>query len=130
MPRVTDMTAHDAKLRLEALGLEVRVEGGEDTVKAQLPVVNSTIAVGSEVVLYAGADRPVDPVKVPNLVGKSARQAMAALEKSGLFMKTSGASPSSSSVEVTTQSVSADEEVPYGSIVQVTLVDTSNLGQY
>ena len=57
-------------------------------------------------------------------------QAQQALESRGLFMRTSGAQATSSSIVVSQQSVAYGEEVPYGTVIEVTMIDSSNLGNY
>jgi len=130
MPKVKGRTVEEAKAILEAAGLGVRVVGDGADVTAQLPGVNTVIAADSQVILYAGEEIPEEPAIVPDLYGMTVKQARSALEKAGLFMKTSGASPGVRGVVVSTQSVSAGSEAVYGSVVRVTLLDNSNLGRY
>jgi len=130
MPKVTEKTVEEASDALRSLGLAVRVVGDGDTVTDQLPYANAEIAAGTEVILYAGEAVPDRTATVPNLYGMTVRNAQRALARAGLFMDTSGALPLSDSVAVSTQYIAAGEEVPYGTVVEVTLVDKSNLGVY
>ncbi|MBQ3404866.1 MAG: PASTA domain-containing protein, partial [Oscillospiraceae bacterium] len=66
----------------------------------------------------------------PSLYGMSVSEARATLAEYGLFLDTSGASPTDSSVTVSTQSANSGSEIPYGSVIEVTLVSNSSLGRY
>ncbi len=126
--KLTDKTVTDAVAEAENQGLTAKVVGTGETVTSQLPAYGTQIAAGSEIILYAGEERSTDMVTVPDLRGMTTSQAKQKLQALGLFMSTSGAIPSSAaSVEM--QSIDAGEEVQYGTIVEVTLVDKSNLGE-
>ncbi|MGM9521730.1 MAG: penicillin-binding transpeptidase domain-containing protein [Oscillospiraceae bacterium] len=130
VPRVLDSTVESARSTLEELGLSVRVVGEGSTVTDQLPSAGAEIAAGSQVIIYADGEKNTDEVSVPNLYGMTVSQARAALQDKGLFLNTSGASPTSSSVIVSRQSIESGDTVPYGTVIEVTLVDNSNLGSY
>ncbi len=129
MTRLIDLSVEAAQEVVEAQGLTVRVVGDGETVTGQLPSAGAEVAAGSQIVLYAGADREYGTVQVPDLYGMTVKEARNALQEVGLFMNTSGASPTSSGVVVAMQSFSKDETVPYGAVIEVTLVDKSNLGE-
>jgi stage V sporulation protein D (sporulation-specific penicillin-binding protein) len=130
MPKVVGSTVEEATTALENRGFTVRVVGDGETVTDQLPSANMSIASSSSVIIYAGGEKKTDEVTVPNLNGMTFDQAKRALANVGLFMDTSGALPTSSSIIVSRQSVASGEQVEYGSIISVTLVDKSSLGYY
>jgi stage V sporulation protein D (sporulation-specific penicillin-binding protein) len=130
IPRLIDCTLSQASSAVEELGLTIRIVGDGTTVVDQVPAVGAEVAAGSEVIVYTEGEKPDNEVAVPNLYGMTISQARAALKEVGLFLDTSGASPTSSDVVVSRQSVSTGTYVQYGSVIEVTLVDNSNLGQY
>ena len=77
-----------------------------------------------------GEEASEEMVTVPNLYGMTMSQARSALQDRGLFMSTSGAQPTDSNIVVSQQSVASGEEVPYGTGIEVTMIDSSNLGNY
>ena len=102
--------------------------GDGATVTDQTPVGGSIIPGNATVILYMGAEKPTDKKTVPDVVGKTAEQANAALTNAGLIMKVTGAATSSSgNVFAISQSVAAGSEVAAGTVVTVQLGDNSVL---
>ena len=130
VPKLVDKSIEDAKQLLKKQGLTVRVVGDGAAVTGQLPAANVSIAPGSQVILYAGTEKPANTVTVPELYGKSFANAKKALEDAGLFVKSGGTLSTTANAVVSTQSVKKGEQVPAGSVVEVTLVDGSILGHY
>lgn len=130
MPYVTGNSVDGAKAELESLGLSVKVVGEGDKVTDQLPLSNYEIAAGTEVIIYAGQEKPEQTVAVPDIKGLSVSSAKERLASVGLFLDTSGASPINSGVIVSTQSIVSGTEVAYGTVVEATLIDPSNQGRY
>jgi len=123
VPRVTARTPEDAIALLAAQGFEHRIIGDGETVTGQLPAPNAYVASGSEVLLYAGEEVPRNQVLAPYLSGLNYTQAKEMLEGRGLFIRTVGAPKSDDKALVSVQSITMGREVPYGSIVEVTLID-------
>ena len=119
-----------AREKAKELGLALREVGTGDTVTAQLPVAGAQIAAGSQMIVYLGEQAPQETVVVPDLTGKTVTAARNQLQNLGLYLDTSGASPAASGVKVASQAVEPGTEVPYGAVINVTLVDNSNLGFY
>jgi stage V sporulation protein D (sporulation-specific penicillin-binding protein) len=130
VPRVTDKSVADATAALESEGFKVKVVGSGETVTAQLPNANVSVAPGSQIILYAGVDKPGGMVTMPELYGKSYQDAKKALESQGLFIKSGGTLSTTKNAVVSTQSVPKNEQTPAGTVVEVTLVDKSILGHY
>lgn len=130
VPKLVGKTVEDARLLLKKQGLTARVVGDGEAVTTQLPAANVSVAPGSQVILYAGTEKPSNMVTVPELYGKSFKDARKALEDAGLFIKSGGTLMSTATAVVSTQSVKKGEQVPIGSVVEVTLVDESILGHY
>lgn len=130
VPKLIDKTIEEAARIIEKEGLTVRIVGEGDTVTAQLPSVNITVAPGSQVILYAGGEKPDEMITVPDLYGKSYSDAKKALENAGLFIKSGGTLSTSSNVVVSIQSAPKNTQLPIGSVVEVTLVDENILGYY
>ena len=130
VPRLVDLSISDATAKAAEKGLGVRTVGDGDTVTGQLPAANAEVTAGTEIILYAGETAPEDEVTVPNLKGMSVTKARQTLADKGLYLDTSGASPSNDGAAVSSQSVQEGETVKYGSVIKVFLADGSNIGQY
>ena len=130
VPALKNKTVTDASDNLNKLGLEVKIVGTGDTVTDQLPKANAEVAAGTTVILYAGEAVPEKEVTVPNVYGLTVGAARDKLELNGLYLDTSGASPTDSSVVVSYQSAEAGSTADYGSVIQVTLVANTELGRY
>jgi len=129
VPRVTGHSLEEATLMLENQGYEYTVIGDGSTVTAQLPARNAFVASGTQVKIYAGEEVPRHPVVVPVLSGMTYSQARQALEERGLFIRTGGTPKSDTAALVSVQSISAGREVQYGSIVEVTLLNSQVVEQ-
>lgn len=124
VPNVRSATVEDATAQLEALGFQVAVDGVGETVTDQAPVGNQKVTSGSKIILYAGTEKPSALVTVPNMIGKSYRAAIQYFEAFGLCVKTAGVLPSdSNTIVVQRQSIDAGEQVPYGTVIEIGLID-------
>lgn len=133
VPYVQGKGIDEATATLKDSGFAVRVEGDGDAVANQMPAAGATVISGTEVIIYVGeSEKPTDQVAVPDVSSMTYAEAKGALEGSGLYLKTSGASISVSGVTVSKQSVAAGEQVARGTVIEVTLIDSSasNLGRY
>lgn len=129
MPRFVGMTLAEARSEAEKMGLSARVVGEEGTVTSQLPAAGAEVAAGTEVIFYAGPKTETGMVPVPKLYGMTVSQARNALQSVGLFLNTSGASPTEEGVVVAIQSIEEGAAVRYGAVIEVTLVDKKNIGE-
>ena len=87
------------------------------------------IAAGSKVILYLGEEPEAEEVVVPNISGLSYPEAVRRLGSSGLYArKASGVS--GAGAVVGTQYTEAGAKVPYGSVVEVALIEASGQGEY
>ena len=123
LPKITNKSVEEATELLQEMGFEVKVIGDGDTVTGQLPAQNAHIASGVTVKIYAGEETPSETVVVPQLSAKTYSSAKQALEERGLFIRTAGAPKSDKKVVVSVQSIPAGQEISYGSVVEVTLID-------
>jgi stage V sporulation protein D (sporulation-specific penicillin-binding protein) len=130
MPVVKGKTVDDAVGTLEALGLKVIVKGEGTSVTDQLPMNNSEVAAGTTVIIYTEGTKDTDMEPVPNINNMTVDEAVRALGEVGLYLDTSGASPTNKKVVVSSQSVVPGEMVEYGTVIEATLADNSNLGRY
>ncbi|MCL2080219.1 MAG: penicillin-binding transpeptidase domain-containing protein [Oscillospiraceae bacterium] len=125
MPRVVGQGIDEAGEILRQNGFTYTLIGEGAIVANQLPAPNTSIASGTNVFLYTdGDDAPRDTVTVPALYGMSYNQARTALAEQGLFIRTTGAPKTDGKSRVSVQSISAGREVMYGSVVEVTLIDS------
>ncbi len=125
VPDLTGLTVEEAKEQLAAMGLSFRTYGAGTTVTMQLPAANSVVAAQSQIVLYADATPPDEMTEVPDLTGLTYDIARQRLGYEALFINTSSHSVTDSqSVVVSRQSVEPGTKVPYGTVIEVGLVDT------
>jgi len=124
VPNVRSESVSEAETRLADMGFRVTVLGEGTTVTDQAPVGNVKVAAGSGVILYAGAEKPTELVAVPDMIGKTYKAAKQYFEAFGLFVRTAGVMPSNSNhIVVQRQSVAPGENVAWGSIIEIGLID-------
>lgn len=129
VPSLYGWTEANASGALAYQGLTYITIGSGSTVTSQFPSAYSTVAAGSKVILYMGEPANDTMVTVPDLSGMSYLDAQRRLENMGLFIcKKSGLS--GSELVVGTQYTDAGTQVAYGSVIEVALVDESNMGEY
>ena len=98
--------------------------GTGSVITAQYPAAYSTIASGSKVILYMGETPEDTMVTLPDLSNMTYIEAQRRLENMGLFITYKSGTPGEG-VVVGMQSTPAGEQVPYGSVIEVSLVDKS-----
>ncbi len=130
VPNLKRMTIEEAEKALEDQRLSVRVVGDGNTVSDQLPSAGQKVAAGSQVVLYAGEKIPTEMVTVPDLHGESYYWARIILDNYGLYIYSTGAPSISDDAFVQIQTIEPGKQVKYGSVIGVTLVDSSTLGNF
>ena len=121
VPELTEKMLEEAQSTLIDLGLKARIVGEGDTVLAQVPAANSTIPYGGTVILYTDETELEETVKVPNVLGRTSRQANATLLNAGLNIKIVGSFDENVQTQVVAQSPMPDEEVVPGTVVTVTV---------
>ena len=129
VPRVIGKSLAEAAASVTEAGFTYRTVGEGDTVTAQLPRSGSTIAADSELVLYMGEEPGDETITMIDLTGLNYETARIRAGWSGLYIKGEGAILGGSSL-ITRQSIDAGEEVSVGTVVTVSLSDSSNLGRY
>lgn len=131
VPSIKDMSLSEAQAAISKAGFTYRVIGEGNTVTNQLPAANSVIAAGSQVIIYCGTDPSAQNETMPDLTGLTYSVARQQLGGYALYIRaTGGAITDPSSVVVTKQSVDAGAQVEHGKVIEVTVVDISNLGRY
>lgn len=120
VPNVEYYELDEAAKTLEDLGLEVKVMGEGDTVKAQIPA-SVKVESGSSVVLYTEDNPEYETVIVPNLKGLTKEQAKNTLADYGLNLTAEGSgSDEENAYAKDDQSVEAGKRVPMGTAISVT----------
>ena len=129
VPNLSGWGQNDAISALAYEKLDYEFVGSGPTVTAQSPEPWTVIATGSKVILYLGEEPETGDVVVPNVSGLSYPEAIKRLGSSGLFArKASGVS--GAGAVVGTQYTEAGEKVPFGSVVEVALIEASGQGEY
>ena len=131
MPDLTGWNRANAIGALDYQDLDYEFRGGGGTVVAQYPAAYSTVATGSKVILYTEDVPEEELVVVPDLSGMTYKEARDRLENSGLYIScSSGMTGSGDNLVVSTQSVEDGTETPYGSVIEVSIIDRDNIGDY
>ena len=122
VPDVRNKTISEAEKTLKEAGFKVKtyVDGDANTilVKEQNPKPGSSLPKNSIIVLYGEGTTTSTSVVVPDLKGMNASQATNALQTKNLNIYIEG------SGTVITQDYMANEQVPEGTIIRVTLKST------
>lgn len=125
VPDLTNMTAEEAGAALKEKNLTFRAQGTGETVTGQVPGADAVIPGGSEIILYFGEDRQETSVAVPDVIGKTAKEANRLLTGAGLYMKVIGATGDEGTIVASTQSPQAGEIVESGTVIEVEFSDLS-----
>lgn len=118
------LNVKDAEKQLKELGLTAQIQGTGDTVTAQIPAAGQSVPAGSQVILYMGEEPETRMTLVPDFTGMNRQQASDAAGKAGLYILISGNDSVDTGVVVTEQSAPKDTQVPVGTTVRLTFVDT------
>ncbi|MCL2425683.1 MAG: penicillin-binding transpeptidase domain-containing protein [Oscillospiraceae bacterium] len=124
VPRIAGWSVEDAIIVLEGQGFNYTVVGEGSAVVGQLPVRNALVVSGTTIMLFTESEPPSYQVEMPNLIGMSYQEAKQVLEQRGLFIRTGGAPRTDGNALVSVQSIPQDQEVLYGSVIEVTLINS------
>ncbi|MBE6609741.1 MAG: PASTA domain-containing protein [Ruminococcaceae bacterium] len=116
------MIVNDAKKSAEKAGIEVEIVGKGETVARQVPSKNTEINLKfGKVILYT-EETDAETVKIPNMVGRDASEAIKILTDLGLNIRINGVTDygKGACAKVVAQS-HAGEEAEKGSDVEITL---------
>ena len=132
MPMTVGKSLGEAAEMLGDAGLRYRTIGGGITVTQQLPAAGSSIAAGSQVILYLDAEISQDTETVPDLTGMTYNQARDTLSYYGIYISTRSNVTDSAAQTVSGQSLPAGTGVDHGCIIEVSLIDQDDsiLGRY
>ena len=115
------MPAAEARRAIEALGLECVVRGDGDTVQAQMPHSDVSVAVGGRVILYTGEAKAEATVSVPDVRNQTPEMALRILQQRGLNVKVDGVyNENTEGCYVDRQSIEAGMMVEPGTVITIT----------
>lgn len=132
MPSVVGLTPGKASETLKKAGLRLRYIGEGDSVTDQLPAAGVTLAAGTEVIVYRGAQPSPDLETVPDLSGMRYEEARDTLSYYGLYVQTNSPVRVNDQQRVGSQNAAPGSLRRHGTVIQVTLVsgDDTLLGKY
>ena len=132
MPMVGGLSFEEARHALDDAGLRCRRIGEGAIVTDQLPAPGITLAAGTEVIVYLGAEPSPDWEMVPDLSGMRYEDARDTLSYYGLYVRTNSPVLADRSQRVSSQNAAPGSLRRHGDVIQVTLVsgDDSLLGKY
>jgi stage V sporulation protein D (sporulation-specific penicillin-binding protein) len=90
VPDLLNLTLDEANERLEPAGLLVRLVGSGGMIRNQTPKPGARVPLHTQILVYLGEGRPGEKVTVPDLTGKTMREAGEVLGWLGLQMNVSG----------------------------------------
>lgn len=126
VPNVVGMELEAARAKLENSGFTFRTVGSGAEVTAQTPEGGAIVPNNASIVLYLGQEKDDALRAVPNVVGKTAAEANAAITNAGLIMRVTGAtSTESGNVKAISQDREEGTELAPGSVVTVRFGDSS-----
>ncbi len=121
IPLLIDLTAEDAKARLEEMGLKCELDGDGKYVNAQMPITGSVVSKGSTVLLYTEGVQQTETVMVPFVVGKTMTEANQLLADAGINYVAKGAAVDREDVKVLLQSIPGGTVVERWSVINLDL---------
>lgn len=132
MPLVLDMTLDKAASAVLDAGLTYRTIGQGDTVTNQLPYSGTSLASGSQIILYLGATPSQQVETVPELSGMTYAEARDTLSYYGIYIRTSSPVTDADKQTVSAQSIAPGALAAHGTAIEVSLVDNDEamLGRY
>lgn len=132
MPMTMGKELGEAVKLIEEADLRYRTIGSGSRVTNQLPAAGSSIAEGTQIILYLDAEISQELEQMPELYGMSYEQARDTLSYYGLYINSGTAVRDAGKQRVYSQSHPAGADIAHGSIIEVSLVDMdeSMLGRY
>lgn len=132
MPLVLDMPLDKAVSSIIDAGLGYRTIGQGSVVTNQLPYSGTSLAAGSQVILYLGEEPSTELETVPDLNGMSYAQARDVLSYYGIYIRTSSPVTDAEKQLVSAQSISPGSMTSHGTAIEVSLIsnDEAMLGKY
>ena len=121
VPDLSGVMLEEAQAQLIDLGLKARIVGEGDAVLKQVPEKEYEIPYGGTVILYTDETELAQTVEVPNVLGKTGKQANAAILNAGLNIKIEGDFADNVQTQVVSQSPQPGEMVQPGTVVTVTV---------
>ena len=120
----TGRTKEQAEKIVKQQGITAQYVGQGDSVVAQLPDAGQSVPGDGQVLLYLEEKPETTYVTVPDFTGMNRQQASDAAGKLGLYILVAGNQSLDPSVTVTAQSEPKDTQVPTGTTIRLTFVDT------
>jgi len=130
VPNLVGMTQAEAQQKVREAGLSIKINGTGEKVTAQLPAANTVVAAGSQILAYCDTDPPTAQVTMPDLSEMSYSLARQTLANYGLYIRATSPVSNAAAVTVTSQTIGAGTQVKPGTVVEVTVIDTSSQGRY
>ena len=132
-PDLSGMTEYEASAVLKDKNLSYRRVGEGATITGQIPAAGSTIPGLSEMVLYFGAEVPVDLVTVPDFTDWSLYDANILASNNGLYLLVAGVNRGADeriyNVRASHQDIAAGTQVPRGTTITVEFTDYDTAGE-
>ncbi len=123
VPYLIGQKPHEAQIKLRELGLNTEIVGKGSEILKQIPENPNKIPKGGTVILYTDDTVINSTVIVPNVVGKTAKEANQMILNAGLNIRIEGENPEGAQAVVVEQDPPADSTAEVGSLVTVRFVE-------
>lgn len=128
VPDLQDKTVSAAKATLNEMSLNCEVVGNGEIVASQVPSSGSSISKDDTIIIYTENSTTQKMTEVPDVSEMNIEQANESLTNAGLNYITTGASTDNTTALVSTQSVSAGESVPRGTVIELMFIIKDQTG--
>ncbi|GHV29836.1 stage V sporulation protein D [Clostridia bacterium] len=129
VPSLEGESVSKAKEILKKLKFKYRVSGEKEVVTGQMPTAQVRVPSGSTITLYTEAKNEINKVEVPNLIGKSVKEATEILNNKGLNVMIKSPQEMKSEkgkIIVVVQDPVAGEKVDPGKVVELEIMPSAD----
>lgn len=128
IPYIVGEGRMNAEAKLATVGINPILVGDGDKVIRQFPSSGTLIPRDGSVLIYTEKDSDDVVVKVPDVVGMSLQEANTVITNAGLNIRLSGGAVQNEKARAVSQTIKSGEEVPKGTIIEVTFVIDDETG--
>ena len=128
IPYIVGEDRMNAEAKLASSGINTILIGDGDEVIRQFPSSGTLIPRDGSVIIYTDEDSDDAMTKVPDVTGMSLLEANTAITNAGLNIRLSGGAVQNDKARAVSQTIESGEEVPKGTIIEVTFVIDDETG--
>ena len=130
VPSIAGLSPDAAMAKLSEEGFTYRIIGSGALVTGQLPVANSIVAAQSQIIIYCDAAPSEGMATMPDVTNMSYSVARQILGGNALFLRASGPITDPSQIVVVGQSIPVGQQLEYGTVIKVSVIDKRDQNEY